>query len=182
MSLQAKKKKQTTNKKKLKSEAYLIPNFTPKSTIVTKNYDVDIFDLHIRTPEGERVNALVMDEKYIYSFRVKFNIDAEEVGIGIPFKTEKGLVLTNHNLYGNYIKRIEKGSTLAVDYYFRCIFTPGIYYSNTSVGAVVEGKRVVLNRIVDSLAFKVQSPGKKFKNRGLVICDQSFDIKMIEFE
>jgi lipopolysaccharide transport system ATP-binding protein len=172
-------KKQQMNEEKQKTEAYFIPDFKPKSTVVTRNYDVDIYDLHIRTPGGKRVNALVMNEEYIYSFKVKFNIEAAEVGIGVPFKTEKGLLLTNHNLYGNYIEKVEKGSTLLIDCHFRCIFTPGIYYTNATVGAAVKGKRAVLNRIVDAMAFKVQLTGKEGKYRGLVYCDQSFDIKKI---
>lgn len=172
-------RKTQKNEKKEKIEAVFIPGFEPKSTVITKNYDVDIYDIHIKSLDGRKVNALLMNEVYIYSFKVKFNIDALDVGVGAPFKTEKGLLITNHNLYGNFIKKVEKDSTLIIDCQFKCIFTPGIYYTNAVVGAAVNGKRVILNRIVDATAFKVQFTGKEGKYRGLVYCDQSFEIKKL---
>ena len=139
------------------SEAYLIPNFYSKSTVVTRNFEVDILDIHIRTEEGKRVNALLMKEEYVFSFKVKFNFAALDVGIAIPFKTEKGLLLTHHNLHGNFIKKVSKGTLLSVDCRFRCIFTPGVYYATIALGAAGdEGERILLSRIVDAVAFKVQ--------------------------
>lgn len=159
-------------------EAYYIPNFEPKSTVVTKNYDVDIYDIHIRTLKGEKVNALVMNEEYIYSFKVKFNVDAVEVGVGAPFKTEKGLLISAYTLHGNYIKEVKKGSILSVNCHFKCKLLPGTYYTNAAVGSVIEGKRVVLNHIVDAMVFKVQEIEERKKFGGLVYCDQFFDIKV----
>lgn len=167
-------------KQEPKEEAFYIPNFVPKSTVVTKNYDVDIYDTHIKTLKGKKVNVLIMNEEYIYSFKVKFNIDAFEVGFGTPFKTEKGLIITNHNLHGRgFIKTVEKGSELLIDCYFKCILFPGTYYTNATVGSVIDGERVVLNRIVDALVFKVQPTGKNEKHTGLVYCGQFFDIKKL---
>jgi lipopolysaccharide transport system ATP-binding protein len=158
--------------------AYYIPNFEPKSTVVTKNYDVDIFDLHVRTLAGEKVNALILNEEYIYSFKARFNIDAVEVGVGSAFKTVKGMVVTNYTLFGDYIEEVKKGAILIVDCHFNCKFLAGNYYTNASVGALIDGKRVVLNHIVDALVFKVQSPVKKKKFGGLVYCDQVYDIRI----
>ena len=161
-------------------EAFYISGLEPKSTVVTKNCEVDITNIHMRTPEGKRVNTLVMNEEYIYSFNVHFDIDAEEVGFGVPFKTEKGLIITNYNFYGEeFIKSVQKGSVLQVDCYFKCILYPGIYFTNATVGAQINGKRAVLNRIVDAFVFKVQDTRRKEKHKGLVYCGQRFDIRKI---
>lgn len=161
-----------------KPGAYFIPNFTPQSTVITKNYDVDIFDIHIRTMEGKRVNVLMMNGEYIYSYKVKFNIDAVQVGVGVPFKTERGLLITNYTLYGNFIKEVKKGSLLSVDCRFKCMFLPGVYYATAEVGSIIDGERVVLNRIVDALAFKVETTDEKTKWGGFVYCGQLFNIKI----
>jgi len=159
-------------------DSYFIPNFNPQSTVITKNYNVDIFDIHIRNLNGKRVNVLIMNNEYIYSFKVKFDIDAVQVGVGVPFKTEKGLLITNYTLYGDFIPEVKKGEQLSIDCRFKCIFLPGVYYATAEVGSIIDGDRVVLNRIVDALAFKVETKDKKTKWGGLVYCNQHFDIKI----
>lgn len=168
--------------KKPEQKAFYLPDFKPKSTVMQKNYDVDIFDVHIRTLDGEKVNALVMNEQYIYSFKIKFNVDAFDVGVGTPFKTEKGLNVSSYNMFGDYIKKVETGTTLSVDCQFNCKFIPGIYYANAAVGSIINGERVVLNRLLDALVFKVQSNKNTKKYGGLIYCDQNLAIKQIEMD
>ena len=171
------KEKHQINKKK-QEKAFYMPDFNPKSTVVTKNYDVDIYDIHIKTVNGKRVNALVVNEEYIYAYSLKFNIDAIEVGVGAPFKNEKGLIISNAHIKENYIEKIDKGSEYLVECRFKCIFLPGTYYTNAVVGAKINGERKVLNRIVDALAFKVQTPTEN-PFGGFVHCDQHFNIKKV---
>ena len=60
------KEKQQVNKKNQEEDkAFFIPNFTPKSTVVTKNYDVDIYDIHIRTINESQCTG---NERRIYLF------------------------------------------------------------------------------------------------------------------
>ncbi len=159
-------------------QAYYVPEFKPVTTLITRNYDVDIEDIRIRTLEGRNVNVLVMGEEYVYSYSVHFHIEAVHVGGGFPLKNEKGLVISNAHIVGDYIDKVEKGSKYLFECRFKCILAPGNYYTNAAVGAEIDGERKVLNRIVDALAFKVQpSEGKKFG--GLVYCNQSIEIKEI---
>jgi lipopolysaccharide transport system ATP-binding protein len=167
-----------SDEQRVKPQAYFIPHFVPRSTVITKNYDVDIEDIHIRTLDGQRVNVLMMNEEYIYSFKVRFQIDAQEVGVGVPFKTERGLLITNYTLWGAFIDEVKKGSLLSVDCRFKCIFLPGVYYATAEVGSVIDGERVVLNRIADACAFKVEATDERVKWGGIVYCGQYFDIKI----
>ncbi len=166
------------DKASLKTDAYFIPNFTPTSTVITKNFDVDIYDIHFKTLDGRQVNVLMINQEYFYSFKVKFNIDAVEVGVGVPFKTEKGLMITNYTLNENFIKQVKKGSTLTVDCHFKCLFLPGVYYASAEVGSIINGERVFLNRIVDACAFKVEADDPGLKWGGVIYCDQFFNIKI----
>jgi lipopolysaccharide transport system ATP-binding protein len=152
------------------TEIYM-PDFKPKSTVITKNYDVDISDIHIRTLEGKKVNLLVMNKEYVYSFKIKFNIDADKVVTGSPFKTEKGYVITNAHTKNNCIEKVTNGSEYLIEWYFTCTLLPGTYYTNVSVGANVEDDYKVLSRIVDAYVFKVQ-PIKNLPYGGIVHCYQ----------
>ena len=148
-----------------------MPDFKPKSTVITKNYDVDISDIHIRTLEGKKVNLLVMNKEYVYGFKIKFNIDAEKVVTGSPFKTEKGYVITNAHTKNNCIEKVTSGSEYLIEWYFTCTLLPGTYYTNVSVGANVKNDYKLLSRIVDAYVFKVQ-PIKNLPYGGIVHCYQ----------
>ncbi len=169
-----KKKNFTENKKQIKKnqeekieetkqKPFFIPNFKPKSTIKTKNANVEIEDIHLETLNGERVNALVMGEDYIYSYKVTFNVPAEKVVFSMAINKEKGGIITSGKSgigiknYGNVISHIAKGDRFAVNWKFKCNLLPGNYYTNSGVKSFPDGKEpFVLNRVVDSAVFKVQ--------------------------
>lgn len=166
-------------KNTMKTEAYFLPDLKSKTRVITKNSNVEIFDILIKTKDGKKVNVLFMNQDYVYSFKVKFDIDARDVGFGTPIKSQTGLIITNHTINENYIKKVSIGTILEMECHFKCLMYPGLYYTNASVGAKMNGKRVILNRIVDALVFKVQSTGKEGKNHGLVYCHQYFNIKKL---
>jgi lipopolysaccharide transport system ATP-binding protein len=134
-------------------------NLIPKSTIEYKNYDVTIGGQKIETLRGMEVNILVMRQKYVYSYNIKFGIDAEDVGFGVKFKTEKGSVIggAGSQAMKKYVLHATAGDEFFVKWYFKCILLPGNYYTNIGVTAKINEERIILNRITDSLIFKVQS-------------------------
>jgi len=146
----------------VRQKSYFIPGLKPKSTVEYKNYDVDITDIHIKTPNGSKVNALVLNEQYIYTYNVKFNIDAKNVIFGTSIKTTNGVLLWGMNSQSQekVIHQVRKGDTYLVEYDFACHLLPGIYYANAGVTSMNNSKRIYLNRIMDALVFKVQTdPG-----------------------
>lgn len=139
--------------------AYFVENMKPKSTIEYKSHDVEILDVKLTTSSGEKVNMLVLNNKYIYSYVVKFNFTAHDVSFGMMFKNEKGMGLGGAVAPGNnaYIPLITKGSIYRIEWNFICNFLKGIYYANAGVRGRIGDEIVYLNRIVDSLVFKVQA-------------------------
>jgi lipopolysaccharide transport system ATP-binding protein len=110
----------------IKQKPFYIPDFKPKTTVEYKNYDVEIYDIYIKTLSGEKVNILVMNDEYIFSYKVNFDIDAENVKVTMAFKTEKGLTLgwdKNESL-----KQVKKRSEYLIEWYFRCNLLQGNYY------------------------------------------------------
>lgn len=140
--------------------SFYIPDLMPKSKLEYKNHDVHIHDVKITSPDGKQCNALVVGEEYIYSYKVKFDITAEKVNFGMKFKTEKGIEIEGASEPAprgekKYILRVKKGENYLIEWYFKCLFVPGLYYTNAGVTGTVSGEEGFLHRIVDSAVFKV---------------------------
>jgi len=157
------------------SEAFYIPNFVSPCRLETDQYKTRVTDIVILDHRNEKVNALVLNHDYAISFQVDFATDVQNVGIGINVKHEKGRHICNFDLGQKRIPHISPGTRMQVRLRFRCIFLPGNYYVNLSVGAESGGKRVVLAHIQDALAFRVQSIAREPGFSGLVYCEHSLD-------
>ncbi|HPI90081.1 MAG TPA: ABC transporter ATP-binding protein [Spirochaetota bacterium] len=164
--------------------SFYIPNLKPKSTVEYKNYNVEIFNIKLVTPENEDVNMLLLNKKYVYSYMVKFNCDAQDVSFGMLFKTEKGSHLGGGVAPGvnTYIPSVTKGLVFRIEWNFLCNFLQGIYYVNTGVRGRINGEIVYLNRIVDSLVFKVQHEYSDIYTGQLYFYQEPVIIPLIEQE
>jgi lipopolysaccharide transport system ATP-binding protein len=152
----ADQKRNSKNTPRLK--AYYMPDFKPKSTVVTKNFNVDIFDIHIRDMDGEKVNALVMHEDYIYSYKIKFGITVENINFGMGFKSEKGTALSwmIHPGINQYIsEKFYEDDSYCVEWQFKCLFIPGNYFIDSGIRMLTNETQMVLAKITDATVFKV---------------------------
>jgi lipopolysaccharide transport system ATP-binding protein len=171
-----------TNEKlisEINQKPYFIPDFIPKSTVHTTNYDVSISDIQIRTHDDKKVNILVMNEEYIYSFKVKFNMEAQDVKFGVGIKTEKSVKISGITIPSKTlpIKKISKGQEFVIDVPFKCNLLPGIYYTSTGVTSNASGEKKYLCLIDDALIFRVQKNQNNYW--GTVHLNQYFNIKEI---
>jgi lipopolysaccharide transport system ATP-binding protein len=161
--------------------AFYIPNFLPQSTVRTVNYDVNIHDMQICTLDGRQVNALVMHEEYIYSYKVRFGIPVDSINFGMGFKNEKGLALSwmiYPGINQFLTRKINKGDRYCVEWRFRCLLTPGNYFIDSGLRSLKDGDRVILAKITDAVAFKVQDVGLQQKG-GIFDSGQRFSIKQL---
>ncbi len=78
---------------------YFRPDFLSKSAIEYKSYDVLFDDIHFETMFGEKVNFLVLNEEYLFSYKVKFNINADNVSFGMSFRTPTGVIIGEEHLF-----------------------------------------------------------------------------------
>jgi len=157
---------------------FFIPELIPQSTLIQKNHEVAIEDVRLLTPGGERVNVLVMGEDYHLSFRVRFDMDAVNVGFGVAIKSQKGFNLCNCNLKGDFIPFIDKGRQVTVHFYFDCNMLPDNYFFTVNAAAEISGRREVLMLIQDALVVKVQSDRKKNNIGGVLFCNQNLEIEI----
>jgi lipopolysaccharide transport system ATP-binding protein len=159
------------------SRACFIPDLTPKSRVEYRNEDVDIEDVCILNPDGEKVNILFTGEKYIYSYKVRFNIDAKDVVFGMMIKDQSGLQLSGASSFhlNKSIKHVKSSETYQVDWMFTCNYLKNIYFTNVAVSSRDKNKRYFLNRIVDAYVFKVKE-SDNYPFRGFVNIDQAVNI------
>jgi lipopolysaccharide transport system ATP-binding protein len=161
----------------IRDKPFYIPDFQPQSTVEYRNCDVDIYEIEIRTLDNHKVNALVMKDKYIYSYKVRFNIAAKNVSFGMKLKTEKGLFITGASSYkfAKQKRQVTKGEIYQIDWEFQCLLLPGTYYANVGVSSLEDEKRVFLNRIVDAMAFRVQKT-ENVPYSGIICLEQNVNI------
>jgi lipopolysaccharide transport system ATP-binding protein len=164
----------------LKQKPFFLDSLISQSTLVYKTLDVDIMDIYIKTTSGEKVNMLVMNENYIYSYRVKFNVDAENISFGMCFKTIIGLELgwSEAKKY-DCINSVKAGHEYLLEWKFRCTLLPGLYYTNASVISKINGESEFISRITDAQVFKVQDI-PKITYGGIVHFDHTATVTLID--
>jgi len=140
-----------------------IPNLKPKTTLVQQTAPVEIHDVHIATPDGERVNALVMNEEYICRFTARFDMDAEDVSFLFSIKHMRGTGIcaerSPQQTHG--LMSIQPGEAYQAEWRFICAMLPQTYFLTVAVMREEDGSRVPLIRITDALAFMVQRQGER---------------------
>ena len=151
----------------VKSNAYFIDNFIPKSTVVTKNANLEVSFVRVENSLGEEVNCIVADEDYVISYQVTFLEDIGHINQGIGFKTELGAVVT-WRYYPDCTSFSEKyyrnGDVLKAKWQFRCFLIPSTYFIGLTIKAKGENGGTVIYKGADIDVFKVL--GEKGHDRG----------------
>jgi len=160
--------------------AYFVNNMFSTTRMEHKNDKVEFIDCMIETENGMRVNVLIMNEVYYYSYIVRFDIDAKHILFGMQIKTIKGQMITGTNtkMLEQDFDIVKYGETYKVRWKFTCRLQPGDYYTNMSVFSENNGEKRVLNRVTDALVFRVLSSAKP-PFGGLTHLDQNVEIVRI---
>jgi len=168
------------NKTEPNDSAYFIEYLRPKDFVKIQNYDVDIHSPKVITPEGTEVNALVLGENYIYTFRVIFKEAFRGVSFGSQVKSIRGQIISLASLQeaGDTIDQIMPGEYL-VKWSFSCMLLPGDYFFDSSTtGYVLDDEREVLCRIKDLYMIRVIKP-KNLPYQGLVSLNQKIKVERV---
>jgi lipopolysaccharide transport system ATP-binding protein len=141
----------------LKQKPFYLDSLISQSTLKYNTSDIDITDIHIKTLSDEKVNMLVMNQEYIYSYLARFRTNVKNVSFGMCIKTSKGIELTwAEALKKRFIKQVDEGHEYLIEWHFSCFLLPGTYYTNASVKSYIDGNDVFLSRITDAQVFRVQ--------------------------
>jgi lipopolysaccharide transport system ATP-binding protein len=134
------------------------PGMVPKSTVSYAARGTRILSPHVATTDGRRVNVLVRGKTYTYKYKAEFSQTSFKVRFGMLIKTVSGFELgggVTHPL-GDGLECVEKGRTVQVEFRFRCLLQPGVYFLNAGVLGLAETAEVFLDRHVDVAMFRVQ--------------------------
>lgn len=135
----------------------------PKSTFRYDNDGACIFDPHIETLDGRRVNILQPQREYVYAYGVRFDRAVDNVRCGMLIKSVSGLELAGciTSWHGDSLPTVQAGAELEVRFRFPCLFASGAYFLNAGVQGSVGGEHVYLDRWIDGAMFKVlHEPGR----------------------
>jgi lipopolysaccharide transport system ATP-binding protein len=154
--------------------AYFADQLVSKSRFDYEGQGVRIEDPHIETPEGQRVNMLVMRDRYHYCYHVRFTRPAWQVQCGMLIRTVAGLALGGA-AYPSALKTmatVPGGARFAVTIAFRCLLAPGSYFINAGVRGMPDPQAdpLYLHRIIDAVMFKVM-PDEDRAATGMVDLD-----------
>jgi lipopolysaccharide transport system ATP-binding protein len=149
------------------SESYFIDNFIPKSTVITRNANLDLSEIKIENSSGVEVNCIVPGEEYVISYSVNFFEDIGHINHGLGFKTEMGVVVTwrsfpdSNNFSERYYK---KGDTMNLRWQFRCTLIPTTYFIGITIKRRGDNGEEVIYKGADIDVFQVI--GEKGFDRG----------------
>ncbi|HEV7253779.1 MAG TPA: ABC transporter ATP-binding protein [Mesorhizobium sp.] len=134
------------------------PNFLPQSTVVYESHGAIISNPRLLNSRGEPVNTIEIGREYTYTFNVRFQVDARDVGFGMMVSTTNGLALAGAGTGlspSTKLKAAAKDSVYVVNFRFICSFLPGTYVLNAGVMGATDEHQGFLHRILDAAIIKV---------------------------
>jgi lipopolysaccharide transport system ATP-binding protein len=156
------------------------PTLVPKTTFSYRTYGARIFDLAVETPGGVVVNNLFRKQEYIYRYKVEFFETVYSVRFGMLIKTVSGLELGGAGWpsAGEPEPLVEAGVTISVQWKFRCLLLPGVYFLNAGVLGTVDGKETYLDRVIDAIAIRVQQERGVFATGIVDFCIEPYKLRV----
>lgn len=134
------------------------PGLAPISTINYETRGAEISNVSIFNGRGDKVNNISRGVTYFYRYTVSFSAAAELVRFGMLIKTvsgnEIGGAISAANI-ANGIQCVVRGQCIDVEFSFRCMLNPGIYFLNAGVTGVIDGVDTYLHRLLDVASFRV---------------------------
>jgi ABC-type polysaccharide/polyol phosphate transport system ATPase subunit len=134
--------------------------------------DAELLEVKIIDEEGRSVTLLEFGKVYTVKITALFKKEMEEPAIGFIVKTLKGLDVCGTSTFvaDRPIGRVKAGTTVEVDFQHKMRLNAGSYFISPGVVEFAAGNRIVHDRILDMIAFKVVGKGTSF---GLVDMDAS---------
>ena len=152
--------------------AYFDEGMLGVDTLAYDAQGASIEGVEVRTPDGRRVNVLTPGAAYVYRYRVRFDRPAVGVRFGMMIKTVTGLELSGavSAVRGAAFDYVAADSEVEVEFRFRCLLVPGMYFMNAGVLAAGEEGEAYIDRRIDVMMFRV-SPQPARLATGLVDLD-----------
>ncbi|MFQ3683986.1 ABC transporter ATP-binding protein [Roseiflexus sp.] len=135
-----------------------------------------ITDYGMYDQAGRKTSILRVGDSYAWKYIVEFYTTAYNINFGMMIKTVEGVEVAsmNSDISGEYLRAVDKGSIVEVQFDFFANLVPGTYYVNAGVLGVTDEdfeKPFYLHRRVDVCAIRVVSTRSQYYNRGIAYID-----------
>jgi lipopolysaccharide transport system ATP-binding protein len=145
------------------SEGEYDPGMVPSSVVAYESHGARIESPKVLTLDGRQVNILRKGQRYRYCYRVHFDSSATSVRFGMLIKTVSGVELggaATASSLQTALPYISAGDIYDVEFSFKCVLNPGVYFMNAGVVGTVAGSETYLHRLLDIAMFRVENvPG-----------------------
>jgi lipopolysaccharide transport system ATP-binding protein len=141
----------------LEPAAWFNPDLPRPEEIIYGNGTADIFECGMYNRDRNRVNVLVVGQRYQWQYKVRFYQDARKVHFGMMLKTIDGLDAASIASFReqSYFDFISAGSVYEVTFELTINLVPGDYFLNVGVGGRIDGEDTYLQRRVDTAMVRV---------------------------
>lgn len=138
-------------------DEYFDSNLLPQSTVKYVSRGAHISAPILMTLSGRRVNVLHAGREYIYSYKVDFERSLDRVRFGMLIKTVTGFEIGGAMTAtpSEAIEVVEAHQSVRVQFRFRCLVAPGVYFLNAGVVADLGGGDEFVDRHIDAAMFRV---------------------------
>jgi lipopolysaccharide transport system ATP-binding protein len=139
------------------SEETFEPNFIPKDTLSYEGRGALISNVRILTVGGSQVNGLIRGREYLYCYDVAIDDAVSGVRFGMLIKSTSGVHLGGSMSEATIHEGIalRRGDVARVEFSFRCLLNPGVYFMNAGVFGCRYDEELLLHRIADAAVFRV---------------------------
>lgn len=137
--------------------------------------DVEIFEVHLESEEGQRIQEIRTNEPCVIAMRVRTNAAIDHVSYGFRITTIEGTDVygTNSKLQEHDILSATAGEEYIVRFAITCSLAPGHYFLTV---AAAKDATHMYDRRADALIINVLGPFKGYSN-SLVDLQASFSIE-----
>lgn len=145
------------------------------------NGAAQIIDYGLYNQQGDKVNILLMEQRYSWRYRVKFHQDAHDVEFGMLLKTIDGVDVAAISSKREHVRidYIPALTIVEVSFSIKLHITPGTYFLNAGVAINKAGELIYLHRRVDLCMIRVLAPDKR-EIRGIAYLEPKFNYTFIQ--
>lgn len=138
------------------------PGLSPETTSVYPIQGAEIQTIEILDAGGRAVNVLQLGGEYRFTVTGRFLADIQRVYFGIHIRSISGAVITGQRYpeNGKFIEYVEKTNNFKIDFYFRMILLPGVYFVGAGVWSAGEKEQTCCHRILDAIMFRLKPESK----------------------
>jgi lipopolysaccharide transport system ATP-binding protein len=133
-------------------------NFNPSSRVEYASQGAFIHDISIKNMSNMPVNSLLSGNIYKYTYKVRFDVDAENVRFGMLIKTISGIELggaVSDDKETKGLLFVKKNTLVNVEIIFRATLNSGTYFLNAGVTGGVNQELHYLHRVLDAVSFRI---------------------------